>query len=90
MENILSALGVKDINDYSTIIDKHAFENINIEYVRNLLEEYSMSHKNLRDTEESKFEHINLVLMFKFERVIDSIKLLDDVNMEGFRLEPMP
>lgn len=97
MEKILSDLSIKDINDYNTIIDKYAFEKLNIEHIRLALNQFNMSDKNLIDTEESKFEHVNLILMFKFEKVIDSIKILDGasldlegVALEGFRLEPMP
>jgi len=90
MDKILFELGVKDLNDYNSIIENNAFSKINLCDIRSVLEEFHMSDKNLIDTEESKFEHINLILMLKYEKVIDSIKLLDNIVTEGFRLEPMP
>jgi hypothetical protein len=90
MDKLLSELGLKGLNDYESVINISAFEKINIDDIRNVLIEFKMNDKNLVDSEESKFEHINLILMFKYEKIIDSIKVLDNNSNEGFHLEPMP
>jgi hypothetical protein len=90
MEKILLDLGVKGINDYTSVISIDAFEKVKVEEICNVLKSFGMNDTNLIDTEESKFEHINLILMFRYEKLIDSIKILDGTSINGFRLEPMP
>lgn len=88
---ILEKLGFKSLNDFSTIVDINIFKNINIETVRKSLIENNIDTNNLEDTEESKFEKINLILMLRHGRFIDEIKSPDELGtIQGYKLEIMP
>jgi len=88
-DELLQELGLKNLNDFLTILPENIFEEMSIDTVRATLEFYNMNTKNLKNTEESKFEHVNLILMLKIGSYIDVIRNFDENDQKGFRLEKL-
>ena len=72
MEKLFQNLSLKNENDFGTKII--LFEDIDIEVIRNVLHDLNMSDKNLFNNKESKFEHVNLILMFKYGKFLDGLE----------------
>lgn len=85
MNILLINIGLKGINDFKTKLDENIFLNLDVSIVRETLKQYGLHDNYLIDEEESKFQHVNRILMFKYERVIDSIKNIDE-NGTGYKL----
>jgi len=88
--DLILELGLKSIRDYKTVLPKDIFIQISLDKIKESLDMFDFNSDNLTDTEESKFLHINRILMLKFSVFIDSIKDGDELNIQGYRLEPMP
>ena len=89
MNALIQKLGLNGLDDYATVLPLSVFKDISIDTVQDALDDEEMRSENLVDTEESKFEFINRILMMKYGKLIDSIKQVDN-NGVGYRLEPMP
>lgn len=87
--DIISELGLTSFQDYVTVLPLDVFSKVNVDTVQKALELYKFNYTNLVNTEESKFEYINRILMLKFSVFIDSIKDMDSLDVEGYRLEPL-
>ena len=90
MDEILQGLGFKGLNDSVSVIQWCDFQKIDVEKIRSVLLDLGMHDTNLTQSDESKFEYINLILMLKYEVFIDVIKDIDFLPMKGFHLERMP
>ena len=87
--DIIFELGLTSFQDYVTVLPLDVFSKVNVDTVQKALELYKFNYTNLVNTEESKFEYINRILMLKFSVFIDSIKDMDSLDVEGYRLEPL-
>ena len=70
MQEILKYLNLKNLDDFHTTINNDVFSNIDVNIIRDCLIFHKMKDKNLEDNEESKFEHVNKILMLKYERLV--------------------
>ena len=86
MLSLLNSLGLKHLNDFNSRLGEDIFVKVDISLIRSVLKLHHLKDENLVDTEESKYENINRILMLKYSRVIDNIKEIDS-DGKGYRLE---
>src|SRR3989344_798318 len=82
----LEYLGLASINDTTSILPIDIFENFPIITAANLRTAFNYDHLPIT-TVEDKMQLINRILSQHYGMIIDSIKKIDDINVEGYRLE---
>jgi hypothetical protein len=82
----LSCLGLKSVHDTTTILPVDVFEKFPIITAATLRTAFNYDQLPIA-TAEAKFQLINRVLTQHYGMIIDSIKKIDDIDTEGYRLE---
>jgi hypothetical protein len=82
---LLIALGFKSIDDYETIIPLDVFDTLSTRIITDCADAHFIFHCEPFD----KFILVNRILQFRYGKIIDDTKLLDELP-DGFRIESMP
>ena len=70
MNEVFKELGISSFYDFKSTISESDFGNVNYSSVKSALKTYKMRYKHLTDDADSKFHHINRILMLKYGLII--------------------
>lgn len=82
MNEVFKELGISSFYDFESTIPESNFENVTYSSIKSALKTYKMRYKHLTDDSESKFLHINRILMLKYGLIIAPSR-----TGEGYQLE---
>jgi hypothetical protein len=99
IDKILKLLGFQNINDITTIITEKDFDKIDNELIIEAIKEHDIGKNIITNNNislDTKLAVINRILQLKYEMIIDTIKIIDNIKIEQknvynyYKLELMP